>query len=69
MNGEGYVEYGQMIDCEKNGCTPFHSDHGRIYSWNGNLFGEPDLTQDATINNHATSWRQRTWPEWEVVEN
>lgn len=65
-----YTEYGIMLDCDKEGCIPRHSDHGLI------TFRHPSREQVETykidgkwwINNHAATLVHRIIPPWEPVQ-
>lgn len=64
-----YTEYGIMLDCDKQGCTPRHSDHGLIAYWNPSRVQVETRKVDGKwwINNHAASLVSRIIPAWELV--
>jgi hypothetical protein len=47
---EFVVEWALMLDCEKQGCSPRHGDHGRIFD-----IGRTKPEEAFEIGSHATT--------------
>lgn len=66
MSERATVEWGVMLDCDKQGCQPHHADHGRIYETitERQAFSEQHLI----VMGHACSLVRRTvtYSDWEV---
>lgn len=63
------VQYGLMLDCEKNGCDPRHADHGHVDLRRlGGIWVQHQL-DEANIQGHAATIIKRTvtYSPWEPV--
>lgn len=58
-------EWGEMLDCDKEGCNPKHDDHGYIFR----ITIVRPLDSECVINNHAATIVRRTvtYSPWEKV--
>jgi hypothetical protein len=66
---EASVEYGIMLDCDKQGCDPKHGDHGLVTSRHPSREQVDQYKIEGRwyVNNHAATLVYRTRSPWEPV--